>query len=195
MSPEERRRTIIDAARPLLVTNGGRFTTKQVAEAAGIAEGTIFRVFPTKQALYDAVIADVLDPTSTVEAFRALPEHHNLEERITAILTLLYSDMDTIDEVFMAVHAMPSDDLSPRKPPMKNCDGGPTRSDNLRGAMAEAIAPWQDELSVSLAEAAAWLRSVAMATSHPFLKRGADFPPELTARLLTHGLEKGSARS
>ncbi|MBE6478318.1 MAG: TetR/AcrR family transcriptional regulator [Propionibacteriaceae bacterium] len=194
MSPEERRRTIIEAARPLLVANGGRFTTKQVAEAAGIAEGTIFRVFPTKQALYDAVIADVLDPTPTVEAFRAMPEHHSLEERITAVLTLLYSDMDTIEEVFMAVHAMPSDDLSPRKPPMKNCDGAPTRSDDLRGAMAEAIAPWRDELSVSLEEAAAWLRSVAMATSHPFLKRGADFPPELAARLITHGLTKGSTR-
>lgn len=91
MPPEERRRAIIAAARPLLVANGGGFTTKQVAEAAGIAEGTIFRVFPTKQALFDAVIADVLDPTRTTRALRALPEHGSLVERITAILALLYS--------------------------------------------------------------------------------------------------------
>ena len=167
--------------------------TKQVAEAAGIAEGTIFRVFPTKQALFDAVIADVLDPTRTTRALRALPEHGSLVERITAILALLYSDMDTVEEVFMAVHAMPSDDLTPHKPPMKNCDGRPTRSDDLRAAMAVALAPWADELSVPLEQAAAWLRSVAMATSHPFLKQGADFPPELAARLLVHGLEKDHA--
>lgn len=193
MPPEERRRAIIAAARPLLVANGGRFTTRQVAEAAGIAEGTIFRVFPTKQALFDAVIADVLDPTDTVEALRRMPGHHSLEERITAILALLYSDMDTIEEVFMAVHAMPSDDLTPREPPMKNYDGRPTRSDDLRKAMAEALAPWRNELSVPLQQAAAWLRSAAMATSHPFLSQGADFPPELASHLLTHGLKKDSA--
>lgn len=188
MPPEERRRTIIAAARPLLVTNGGGFTTKQVAEAAGIAEGTIFRVFPTKQALLDAVLADVLDPAETVRALRALPWHPDLEERITAILTLLYSDMDAIEEVFMAIHAMPSDDLSPRKPPMKNYDGRATRSDELREAMADALSPWADELTVPLPQAAAWLRSVAMATSHPFLSQGVDFPAEFTARLITRGL-------
>ena len=60
MSPDERRQAIIAATRPLLVARGGQFTIKEVAEAAGIAEGTIFRVFASKQDLMHAV-----SPTSS----------------------------------------------------------------------------------------------------------------------------------
>ena len=42
---------IVDAVVPLLLEHGGDVTTRQIAEAAGIAEGTIFRVFPDKAAL------------------------------------------------------------------------------------------------------------------------------------------------
>ena len=56
MPPDARRQTIIDAARPLLIASGAQFTTRQVAEAAGVAEGTIFRVFDSKQDLLAAVI-------------------------------------------------------------------------------------------------------------------------------------------
>ena len=45
LSPDERRRAIVDAVLPLLIEHGRAVTTRQMAEAAGIAEGTIFRVF------------------------------------------------------------------------------------------------------------------------------------------------------
>ena len=48
MAPEDRRKAILEALIPLLVEQGGDVTTKEIAEAAGIAEGTIFRVFPDK---------------------------------------------------------------------------------------------------------------------------------------------------
>ena len=58
LPPDERRRAIVAATRPLLIEHGAGFTTAQVARAASIAEGTIFRVFASKQELLDAVIAD-----------------------------------------------------------------------------------------------------------------------------------------
>ena len=62
MAPDERRRAIVDAVVPLLLESGGDVTTRQIAEAAGIAEGTIFRVFPDKPALLMAAAEETINP-------------------------------------------------------------------------------------------------------------------------------------
>ena len=53
---------IIAAMLPLLLEHGEMVTTRQIADAAGIAEGTIFRAFPDKDELLGAVIDTPLDP-------------------------------------------------------------------------------------------------------------------------------------
>ena len=53
---------IIAATIPLLIEHGDMVTTRQIADAAGIAEGTIFRAFSDKDELLDAVIDAALDP-------------------------------------------------------------------------------------------------------------------------------------
>ena len=63
MAPDERRRAIVDVVVPLLLRARGGVTTKQIAEAAGIAEGTIFRVFPDKAALLMAVAEETMNPS------------------------------------------------------------------------------------------------------------------------------------
>ncbi|HET9301799.1 MAG TPA: helix-turn-helix domain-containing protein, partial [Propionibacteriaceae bacterium] len=58
---DERRAALIAATEPLLEQFGREISTRQIAEAAGIAEGTIFRAFATKEELIDAVIKDSFD--------------------------------------------------------------------------------------------------------------------------------------
>ena len=58
MSPEERRDKLIDVTLDLLREHGRAVTTRQIAAAAGVAEGTIFRVVESKEELVEAAIAD-----------------------------------------------------------------------------------------------------------------------------------------
>ena len=51
MSQEERRAAIVRSTLPLLIEHGGTVSTSQIAAAAGIAEGTVFRAFKDKQDL------------------------------------------------------------------------------------------------------------------------------------------------
>lgn len=67
MAPEDRRDAILDAAIPLLKERGRDVSTRQIAEAAGVAEGTLFRAFGDKESIITAAIARYFDP----EPFRA----------------------------------------------------------------------------------------------------------------------------
>jgi len=57
MSAGDRRRRLLDAAMELFSRKGfDGATTKQIAAAAGVTEAIVFRHFPSKQALYTAVL-------------------------------------------------------------------------------------------------------------------------------------------
>jgi TetR/AcrR family transcriptional regulator len=57
MPAGDRRRQLLDAALELFSRKGyGGATTKEIAKAAGVTEAIIFRHFPSKQALYTAVL-------------------------------------------------------------------------------------------------------------------------------------------
>ena len=58
LSSEKRRDSILKAARGVFAENGFRgTTTRALAEAAGVSEALLFQHFPTKEALYAAMLS------------------------------------------------------------------------------------------------------------------------------------------
>jgi AcrR family transcriptional regulator len=72
LTGEERRHVIIDAALTLFARKGFRgTTTKEIAQAAGCSEATIFKHFTTKDELYSAI----LESKVTIEETLARAAH------------------------------------------------------------------------------------------------------------------------
>ncbi|MEO3937797.1 helix-turn-helix domain-containing protein [Dermatophilaceae bacterium Soc4.6] len=89
LPPVERRARLVDAARDLIAARGTVPTTREIAEAAGVAEGTIFRVFETKDDLVDAVVASAFCPALFRRGLAGVDVALPLRERLVAIVTLL----------------------------------------------------------------------------------------------------------
>jgi len=89
LTPEERRAALIAATVPLLQRHGTAISTRQIAEAAGVAEGTIFKAFPDKESLIRAALIAAVDHTSSATALAEIDPALPLRERLRAAVDLL----------------------------------------------------------------------------------------------------------
>jgi TetR/AcrR family transcriptional regulator len=55
---QERQAGLIAAAASLFAAKGFNGTTKEIAKSAGVSEALVFKYFPTKRALYGAILAE-----------------------------------------------------------------------------------------------------------------------------------------
>src|SRR5882724_9562192 len=89
LPPDERRSMIVAATLPLLLEHGDRVTSRQIAEAAGIAEGTIFRAFADKDEVIAAVIEAALDPEPLETALTGIPVGLTFEAGLAAAILIM----------------------------------------------------------------------------------------------------------
>jgi len=83
MNQEERRAAIVRSTLPLLIEHGGNVSTSQIAAAAGIAEGTVFRAFKDKQDLLVACMQAGLNSEEEVAVIERIGTDGPLQERLT----------------------------------------------------------------------------------------------------------------
>ncbi|ACZ30461.1 regulatory protein TetR [Xylanimonas cellulosilytica DSM 15894] len=92
LAPDERRAAILDAVLPLVAERGHDVTTRELAAAAGVAEGTLFRVFPDKNALIGEVAFEGLRrasrPAATRDSLAAVDRTLPLVQRVAALVEL-----------------------------------------------------------------------------------------------------------
>lgn len=156
LSPDDRRDAILDAVVPLLRANGRDVSTRQLAEAAGVAEGTLFRAFGDKDSLIEAAIERIFDPAPLWAALRAIDADLPLEEKLAEVLDRLHVHFRA---VFAAVMAL---GIRERRPALRA-----EFEAHLGAVLGDLLAPHRESLAVSPEVVADYIRLVAFASSHP----------------------------
>ena len=174
---EERRAAIVAATVPLLISYGTGITTRQIAEAAGIAEGTIFRVFPDKESLIEAAVVQAFDPAPAEAELLAIDPTLPLEARLEAAVDVLQRRVAYIWRIMTAVGMSKVPEGSRAK---SDRSGAETLS-----ALASVFEPDRDRLRIDPIAAADLLRGLTFASSHPALTFAQPLEPrELVAVIL-----------
>ena len=177
LSPEDRRAAIVAATLPLVLERGSNVTTRQIAEAACIAEGTIFGVFPDKDAVVRAVVEAALDPEAAERALAAIARSLPFEEQLVAAVQIM---QDRLANIWRLVSSVGDTGIAPRPP----------------GDFAELVAIFEAQcwrLRVTPVVAARQLRALTLAVSHPVLFVDAPMTAREIVALLLDGIRSREA--
>jgi AcrR family transcriptional regulator len=179
LPPEERRAALVAATLPLVVQHGTKVTTKQIAEAAGVAEGTIFRVFPDKESLVREAIATVLDPLPTVAALNAIDLEMPVRERLARAVDIVRKRLET---AFAVMSALRMDG-----PQHHKAEERPSHQPML-DAMERVVAPDADKFRLPPHEVARMLRLITFAGTHRIITDNHPLTTEEVVAVLLDGV-------
>lgn len=183
LPPDERRAAIVEATLPLLLERGTNVTTRQIAEAAGIAEGTIFRVFPDKDAVVRAAVDLAFDTAPTERALEAIDRTRPFERQLEEAVEIMQRRLSDIWRLVSSVGEAPALQGRERTPP----------PDLL--ALTDLFRPERKRLRRAPETAARQLRALTLAVSHPALSPDEPMSAPEIVSLLLDGIRRRPATS
>lgn len=175
LAPEDRREAILLAVVPLLREYGREVSTRQIAEAAGVAEGTLFRAFGDKDTLIAAAIEKIFDHLPLLAALRAIDVDQPLDDKLEQVVTRLTTHFRDVVAAFAT--------LGLRERPPR-----PDRTAIERGlveVLGALLAPDIERLAVPLETVAEYVRIVAFASALPM---ASDLGSDVLSGLIARGI-------
>jgi AcrR family transcriptional regulator len=182
LSPEERLDKLVDATLNLLREHGRAVTTRQIAEAAGVAEGTIFRVVESKEELVELAITRAFEPGALIDRIEEIDPDQPLHARLVQLSSILQQRFRATFELMKKVGMVrPADHVhdSPEAVAMR---------DHVHALLEGVIGADRERLSVSAGDFVHRLRLLTFAGSHPHITDGHLLTPEEIVDTLLHGL-------
>lgn len=179
MTPDERRDHLVTVTIPLLQDHGRGISTRMIAEAAGVADGTIFRAFGSLDELIDASLQRVLDPGPFVADVARIDVGRPLREVLVELAELMQT---RFGQVFRLTASL---GIVGQLGPDEALRAGRLRS---QAAMVEVVAVHADLLSVTPDELVRLLRALVFAGTHPHLAEGHPFAAQRVVDTLLDGV-------
>jgi len=177
---DARRAALVSATLPLIRKHGVDVSTRQIAAAAGVAEGTIFRVFPDKDSLIQASVDAAFDPAPVVAALDRIDPSTPLPARLIAVVRIVQAWLTTVINLMMVLRG--TGPLG-HKPQLRR----PRPSEVIGASITRLIEPDRDQLRMPPAQAERLLRLMLFAGSHPGIADG----KLLTAEEIVHVILDG----
>ncbi|MGA5182875.1 TetR/AcrR family transcriptional regulator [Streptomyces pseudogriseolus] len=177
---------IVQAALPLLTEYGSAVTTAKIARAAGIGEGTIFRVFSDKEELLQACVAEALSPDHAVRELDAIDVFQPLPDRLAEAAEALQAHMDRLGAIMGSLGHHGG-----KHPGTVRGAGREESTSRVRAALADLLEPEKDALRRPPEQIAALF--VGLLFTQPRTDGEPDLSPRELVEVFLGGALTGSA--
>lgn len=185
LPPEERRHAIVEAVIPLVMEQGANVTTSTIAEAAGIAEGTIFRVFPDKSSLLLEALRTAFDPAPTLDQLARIEQDLPFEIKLRKAAAIIIQRAERVHAVAAVLRTLPP----PDRPSHEGAHKAAIEANSLiLWGLTRMFENEADGLAVKPARAAAAFRGLLHAVSFPLCDPSELITAEEAIDVLLHGV-------